>query len=281
MIDRGEVIAYLIMESASDPVKPQNIKVSDKQGLFFVKFDATLQSLNRQNRNRRDYKSFAMIPSLAAPHIKELQEKGSWCGEAGHPMSDDVKRILTIEPKYTSHRINSFWMKGNDILQGNIETLDDNSLGTKFTKNILQGLEPAFSLRALAKLTKFPDGSAIMQSKCHIVCYDWVILPSHIEAYRDQSKPIQKIVKDLSMDTPNILTESSSIIELRESQVKDFIKLESRNLRAVSNVYDIAMESMQLASSGKHVIVKEGTSTFMVKIEDHIKHEVRNFMGKL
>jgi Prohead core protein protease. len=279
MVNRGEVVAYLIMEAASDPVKPQNVQVVDKNGLFYVNFDTVLQVFDRQNRNRREYRSAPMKASLSAPHISELIENRTWCGEAGHPMSDDVKRILTIDPNNVSHRINKFWYKGDNVLMGNIDTFDDNGPGSKFTRMILQGMEPAFSLRALAQLTKFQDGSAVMQSRCHIVCYDWVILPSHPEAYRDKSKPIQKIVKSFNSGT-NIVSEGT-LIPVNESQIKDFIKMESKNLRAVSNVYEVAMESMEVSEDFKNVIVREGNRTFVVKIEDRIKQDIRSFMSKL
>ncbi len=279
MNEKGELVAYLVMESASDPIKPKNLQVGRENGLFYVRFDSVLQAFNRQNRNRRKYMSGPMVESLNAPHILELIKNRTWFGEAGHPMQDDPKRILTIDPRITSHRINSFSVNG-DILTGNVETLDDSGgVGSKFTKNILQGMEPAFSLRALAQLTKFRDGSAVVQSRSHIVCYDWVILPSHPEAYRDTSKPIQKVIKDLGSD--NLITESASMVSVTESQIADFIRMESKNLKAVSNVYDVALESMELTTDLKNVILRENGQTFIVKTDDVIRKEISRYMSRL
>jgi hypothetical protein len=275
---KNEVAAYLIMESTMDPVKPQNLQVYNQNNMFFVKFDTTLQEFNKQNRNRRNYAGGPMSESLQAPHISELVQKKTWLGEAGHPHSTDVARILTIDPKLTSHRINNFRIEGS-FLKGEVETLDNGIYGTQMTKQILQGMEPAFSLRALASLIKQADGSSLMRSKCHIVTYDWVILPSHNTAYRDQSKPIQKFAQSVAADG-NTVTESA-IVPVIESQITDFIKMESANVNLVSNVCEVAMESMTLSSDFSHVIVKEGSNTYAIKVEDKIKHDIRRYMTRM
>lgn len=280
-MDRQEVVSYLIMEATSDPIKPRNLQVFDTKGLFYLIFEAWLQSFNVFNRNGRNYGLDVMIESLNAPHIQELVSKKSWKGEAGHPMTEDVKRILTIDPKLTSHKINSFQIIGNRLL-GQVETLDDNSFGSQMTKNILQGMEPAFSLRALAKLIKQADGRSLVRSRAHIVCYDWVILPSHQDAYRDQSKPIEKIYKAMDGITANnIATESAVTLAVQESQIKDFIAMESSNVKMISNICEVALGSMKLTKDLSHVILKEGQNTYAVKIEDKIKHDVRNYMSNL
>lgn len=277
-MEKNEVVAYLIMEATSEPTKPSNLKVIDKNNLFFLRFETILQEFNVQNRNKRIYMSGPMMESLKAPHLMELMMKKSWKGEAGHPMTDDVKRILTIDPKLTSHKINNISFSGN-FLKGEVETLDDNAHGTQMTKNILQGMEPAFSLRALAQLMKRGDGSQLMNSRAHIVTYDWVILPSHQTAYRDQSKPIQKVIKNIEVAGNSV--QECALFPVQESQIIDFIKTESKNVKVVSSVYEVATESMELSSDLKHVILRENGSTFFVKIEDKIKHDISNYMRNL
>lgn len=275
-MQKNEVVAYLIMESATDPVKPQKLQVIDKNNLFYLKFETVLQEFNVQNRNRRTYLKIPMMESLQAPHIRELIQKKSWKGEAGHPMDENIKRILTIDPKLTSHKINSFFDSGN-FLKGEVETLDDDGMGKRMTKNILQGMEPAFSLRALAQLMKKNDGTELVNGRAHIVSYDWVILPSHMTAYRDESKPIQKIVKSIE-DVGNSVQENV-LVPLKESQIISYIKEESKNVKLVSNVCEASLGSLSLSSDGKFVILKENGSTFYVTIEDKIKRDITNFMS--
>lgn len=278
-MERSEVVAYLIMEASTDPVRPQNLQVFDKNGLFYLKFLATLQEFNMLNRNRRVYESQAMMMSLRAPHILELMANRSWCGEAGHPLTDDVKRILTIDPKLISHRVNSINLIGN-LLKGEVETLDDkDGYGSRMTRYILQGMEPAFSLRALAKLVKRGDGTELVNSMAHIVGYDWVILPSHVKAYRDKSKPIEKIIKSIQLDGNSV--QECCLSPVHEAAIMDYVKMESKNVKVVSNVYGVATENMELSNDGKYTIMRENNRTFVTKIEDRIRHDVGSYMRNL
>lgn len=275
-MEKLENVAYLVMENTTEPAKPQNLQVIKENGFFYVKFETVLQSFGVQNRNKRIYDGDAMMESLNAPHIRELIMNKTWKGEAGHPLSKDTARIVTIDPKLTSHKINSFYRSGN-LLKGEIETLDDDALGRRMTKNILQGMEPAFSLRALAPLMKRADGTSLMKGKAHIVTYDWVILPSHMEAYRDKSKPIEKISQVIE-NAGNCSTDM--LVNVNEASLTNFLKEESKNIKLVSNICEVATENMTLSEDMKYAILKEGSSTYHVKIEDKIKHDIRSFMCK-
>lgn len=279
-MEKMPTVAHVIMETTSEPVRPKNIDVMDKNGLFYVSFDAYLQSFNRRNRNNRTYAQRAMQDGLAAPHLQELMGNNTWFGEAGHPHGNEPSRILTIDPKLISHKINDLRYEGN-MLIGRVETLDDDSYGRRFTKHILQGMEPAFSLRALAQLTKQGDGSSLVQGRVHVVTYDWVILPSHNDAYRDKRTPIQKIVKDVAMEGNTMLAEDHTLLPVQESQIADFIQMESANVKLISSMFDVAQESMTFSPDLKLAYLKEGSNTFAIKVEDKIQHDIRSYMTKL
>ena len=276
-LHKDEVLAYVVMEESFEPVQPKNVHVCDSNNLFYVSFEATLQDFNVKNRNGRIYMGSAMIPSLQAEHIMELQRNGSWFGEAGHPLSDDVKRILTIDPKLISHRIVSHEVN-NYKCTGRIETLDTEH-GRQMTKSILQGMNPAFSLRALAPLVKKPDGTAVVQSKCHAVCYDWVILPSHKAAYKDPSAPVNKICKNV-MESGNTM-DSRDLVPVHEAAIKDYIAMESANVKLISNVCEVALGNMSLSKDMRHAILKENNNTYFVKLEDKIKYDINKYMKNL
>lgn len=273
---KQEVAAYLVMESA-EPVEIKNVEVFDKNSLFYLRFESVLQDFNVKNRNNRIYVGTAMVPSLNADHIMELESKQSWFGEAGHPMTDDIKRILTIDPKLISHKIVSHDVNTSRCT-GVIETLD-NEYGRQMTKSILQGMEPAFSLRALAPIVKDASGTSLVKTKAHVVTYDWVIFPSHKAAYRDTTKPVEKIVKKV-MENGNVVNECT-ITPVQESMIKDFISLESVNVKLVSNVCEVALESMTLSDDFRNVILREDGHTFFIPLEDKIKYDISNFMRQL
>ncbi len=271
-----EPIAMYVMEQVSEPCKPTNLVRRTENGLFYVTFDAVIQSLDVFNRNRRLYTRNAILESLAADHIIELIQNNTWCGEAGHPNSTDPKRIVTIDPKLVSHKISKVWDVGN-LLNATIETLDDvNGFGRKMTNFVLQGGEPAFSLRALCPLIKKPDGTAICSKKGHIVTYDWVILPSHKEAYRDKSKPVNKMCQALESFGNEI---EDSMVPVSESSLIGFLKEESKNIKLVSNLAEIACENMVITEDMKYAILSNGKDTVYVKIEDKIKYDVRRYMS--
>ena len=274
---KEEIAAYLIMETVTEPAPVRNVEVFDKDSLFYLRFDSDLQDFNVKNRNGRIYLGNVMVPSLNAEHIMELERKRSWFGEAGHPVTDDIKRILTIDPKMISHRIVSHTVDTNKC-KGTIETLCT-EYGKQMANLILQRMEPAFSLRALASVVKKPDNTQVIQTKAHVVTYDWVILPSHRTAYRDESKPIQKVMQKIIQDG-NVVHECS-LTPVNESMIKDFIAMESTNVKLISNVCEVALESMELSEDLRHIILRESGRTFIVPIEEKIKKDINIYMLKL
>lgn len=276
---RDTVIATVIMEESMEPSKPLNLNVTDTPNQFYVNFVTVLQEFNAQNRNRRTYNKEPMWESLHLPHIQELMRKNTWYGESGHPMSDDTKRILTIDPKLTCHNIKRIWLQGN-LLYGEIETLDDGMYGTQFTKNILQGQEPAFSLRALAQLVKCADGSSIVRTKSHVVTYDRVILPSHEKAYRDENIAVKKIYKNVALEGNSIYGDER-LVPVHEASLTDYIMEESTNVHIMSDIMDVCKENVTFTKDLKNLIIKEGNETYFVDVEEKIKRDVMHCLAHL
>lgn len=177
--------------------------------------EAVLQTADTFNRNGRKYPIAVLKKALEAPHIKELMAKKSWVGEAGHPMGADTSRQVTIDPDRMSHRILSVRWEGNKLI-GVIESLNTKN-GIDFKNLILQGMEVAFSLRALGAADTTPQG-AIVRDPMRMVCYDWVILPSHKEAY--QTKVMNGLSESCGIDMDTI---NSVIAESMTGVFKEFI----------------------------------------------------------
>lgn len=276
-MQKNEVIAAVVMENIYEPHKAENVQRVSRDGLKFLRFRTVLQSLDVLNRNRRIYSTPAITKAVMADHIQELIRAKSLIGEAAHPITNDTARVMTIDQKFGSHFITSLEVIGN-LVYGDIETMAGTQFGDQLMFNIMQGMEPAFSLRAMASLTKRNDGTSLANGRIHMVTYDQVILPSHREAYRDKNTKILTVNKGFESEC---VTESGIVIPLTESAIKDFIAMESSNVKLVSNFCEVAMESMELSTDLKTVILRENGSTFHVKLEDKVKHEVRNFMMNL
>lgn len=273
--------SIIIMEgNASEPAEIKNLDVIDKPGQFYLRFNARLQSFNVKNRNGRTYLGKAMIPSYNAPHIFELEQANSWFGEAGHPLSNDVQRILTIHLPLTSHRVKSHTVN-MDYCDGVIETLNDgNGFGSRMTKLILQGMKPAFSLRALANMVTSKNGESIIDSKAHVVCPDWVVLPSHVDAYMKEDSPIERIATE-AYDLGNSMTNDSKLVPVQESALLDFLALESTNVKFMSNVCEIALEGMQLSPNARSVILKEKGFRYVVPLEEQLSNIAMDYLSGL
>lgn len=192
---------YVIaIESTSEgPVEIiKDAKNSD--GVNFLRFRTCLQTFSARNRNRRRWYSKFSRPMFESPEIKELLREGGVPGENGHPVPATgqvtIERILTIDPNNISHVIKEFIWLNNDRVDGIIETVDDiDGPGSRFRKNILQGLPVSFSTRSVIPQQKNRDGTIDQTGPGRYVCSDRVFLPSHKEAYIDKTIPVKDIVK--------------------------------------------------------------------------------------
>ena len=280
-MEKNEVVAHVIMEQTADPCAV-NVRDFNKNGMTYVIFETVFQSFGVKNRNKRIYDGDAVMASWNAPHIQELIRKKSFVSEYGHPLDQTMSRITQIDPARICGRINSYYRSGN-LLKGEFETFDDGACGTMLTRRILQGLEPAFSVRMLAKLSRTKDGTMLMNQPGHLVTADCVILPSHMEAYRDESKTMNVVHKSITESAGMDITAEQyqdMVFAINESMFTDFIKEESKNVKLVQNVEEVIGDSFNLTKDCSNIIIKEGTNTYYVKVEDKIKHDIRNFMSK-
>lgn len=297
MPEAQEVVASVIIEQAMEPVKPKIIHVENSPDLFFARFEACLQDFDVFNRNNRKYFLAPMIESWNAPHIKELIHRGDMFGEAGHPITKDPVRVVSIDPKLACHRICAIDFRGKS-LYGVVETLNDDLYGKQFTKHILQGCTAAFSLRALAPLTKIDATRVEVRSKCHIVTEDRVILPSHSAAYQTSGKP--ELVKGTGVyesfvpalesfgndSSPNVNIEWGLNMEsAQEADLVRFLMEESHNVKEIVDHFEVGFESAYLDKSGQNIILGEpkvdgGSRTFVVSLESYVRAETEDILSR-
>lgn len=273
-------IGYILMENDNTFRDVQNLQVFDKNHLFYVRFDTTLQSLDVFNRNNRYYSADAIIKSLSTDEIKELILNNKFKGEAGHPIDGTINRIVTVDPKFTCHRIITWWVDGN-LIKGTVETLDDDMYGTKLTKAILQNENPSFSYRGLAMLQKKGTKSYVYRPP-RAVAYDEVNLPSHKEAYGDLNKTLiaqsydGKIDSTISRQTQQVKDLSRAVIE---QEIADLVSKKSENLQVVCESFDI--DPSQVFVTNNMMKVKANNETFAVTMESQLCKEVAYYWGNI
>lgn len=278
--------ATIIMEAVTpeDAPRPKILFVKDQKDMFYCRFEAILQSFNCWNRNKRWYDESAMLAGLSAPHIQELMHYGTFVGENGHPDTDSVQRTLSIDPKCICHRVLGYRVE-NHNLYGTVETLNDDLWGKQMTKQILQGMIPSFSLRALAPLTKAPDGRVMCKSQPHIVAYDRVILPSHKEAYMNLGKPVsmhESIAESFVPAMSNIYADTS--LQVTNESAIAYIKEASLNCKAIKNNFDVSDGSIRLIDNGKKILFRDKDNPgikYVSDVESYVAREVSSIYKNL
>lgn len=272
---KNDVFGYILMENSTEHNEISNVDVVKNNGLFFVRFDTVLQSLNVENRNRRWYAADAIMKALGSEKIQELIRQGRFEGEAGHPITDNIARVSTVDPARTCHKITKFWLDGN-LLKGTIETLDDGMLGTKLTKRILQSGtgSASFSLRALARLDK-SKGVSYVRQEPHIVTFDEVQLPSHKEAYGILGTE-KKIIKDIYGKE---ITMESGSIAITANDVKSYVMEKSENLNIICESFNINPDSIKIMENGRRLSVAQNGSgeRYVFAMEQNVFDNIRDY----
>jgi hypothetical protein len=92
------------------------------------------------------------------------------------------------------------------------------------------------------------------------------------------SKPITESM-DLKGDITKEMYEDM-VFAINESMLTEFIQEESANVKLVKNVQEVIGDSIKLTKDLNNIILKEGNETYYIKVEDKIKHDIRNFMSK-
>ena len=261
---------YIILEDDSGPNEISNIEQINKPNVFYIRFDTVLQSLDCVNRNRRQYNGDALVKGLSDPNLAELMSNNKWKGERDHPITKDIQRIASVLSKQCSHRIKKWWREGN-LIKGTIETLDDGIYGTALTKNILQGENPSFSLRALASLEKKGNVSFVNRPP-KVITYDEVNLPSHKEAYAEPRKT--KVISDGNSEyTYENVKVTNGEIAIEAADIKDYLISKSDNLKIVCESFDIDPSTVKLISGGRQLSAKSGSDTLVWTIESNLCRE--------
>ena len=265
---------YVVCEQTTpDNSKVEIIDDGKKNGLDYLRFSACLQDFRGLNRNRRLWKAEYIRAMANDKPVQELIQRGSFVGEAGHPVPMDgkvtIERILTIDPLRMSHRIVSLNWPNDEEIHGIVETLDDqNGPGNKMKRSILQGLQPAFSVRSLVPQRKQADGTTVVIGCGRLCAWDWVILPSHSSAYIDAEIPIKNVVS-----APQFQTVMEGYC--------DFVLSRSDKVRRVLDDYDVVMESACIDEKAGMVSVGTKEGRIFVAPELKFRNELRDLLNQI
>lgn len=273
----NNIIGCVICETATT-AKESNIIGTDRNDRVII--ETILQDMDVKNRNGRYYAKQDLTPALNDARMKELIEKKSLFGEAGHPMSKDLARQQTIDINNMSHRIMKLWTDGNDIkahVKGTVT-----KLGEDFNNYILDGTIPAFSLRALGSIKNTHKGAEVKNIR--IITWDWVIYPSHKRAYMEKIADIKEA--SLLNESNNLLLQENDqglIIPITNDKVANAIKNESGNVYSVLESFIASSKDVCILDKNKrHVqVLTEDGNKFVVNLENHIQNKIMKYCNRL
>lgn len=260
-----------------------SVDVHDKHGVFFVSFDANLHSFDVINRNNRRYLLDNVRKSIfESEKILSWLADNAWFGEMNHPTQYYKNQELTPERlqdpamENRSHKILNPTFKGN-LLQAHIETASGTDVGVGFAKEIIQGLKPAFSCRAVAVMQMIDGKPTVIIRR--LITYDWVLYPSHKEAHIiSEPKLVEKCA--------TVYRESAN----NDDYVPDFMVSLKDVLKTISNTdpnTSTIMESFNLSyddllgfdNTHSKVIIKDRDNRIYANINAETKHRVDNFFS--
>ncbi len=259
-----DTIGYVIIETATTSEDIMPAKIIEKRGDGRVLAEGCLQEANMKNRNGRFYDSRDLFPELVAPRQLELLRTGNMRGENGHPLSKDLVRQQTIDPNNCSVIFTKFWTDG-DLVMGNFFGTY-NALGEEFNKELVYGLSPSFSMRALGTIKNTNRGAEVKGIK--LITYDRVIYPSHNKAYT------HGVVSEGS----NLLLEENdkgTLIPITNQSVIDYIKEESCNIKQIRESFDLLYDDIKLINNKSQVqLTDRAGGVFIVNLENYIHNEI-------
>lgn len=259
-----DTIGYVIIETATTSEDIMPAKIIEKRGDGRVLAEGCLQEANMKNRNGRFYDSRDLFPELVAPRQLELLRTGNMRGENGHPLSKDLVRQQTIDPNNCSVIFTKFWTDG-DLVMGNFFGTY-NALGEEFNKELVYGLSPSFSMRALGTIKNTNRGAEVKGVK--LITYDRVIYPSHNKAYT------HGVVSEGS----NLLLEendSGTLIPITNQSVIDYIREESCNIKQIRESFDLLYDDIKLINNKSQVqLTDRAGGVFIVNLENYIHNEI-------
>lgn len=272
MIIDGKIIGEVICESYGSPVDITHVKMLNGK----VVAECILQTADEKNRNGRYYAKEELFPQLTCPRITELLDSGTLRAECGHPLSKDLQRQAMIDDTKTCARFLKLWTNGNNVMAHVVGT--NNELGKAFDLDLKEGVKPAWSLRALGSVEQTRRGCEVRNLR--VITWDNVIYPSHPGAYT------QGLVTESGSIIPdkrvivegNDIMPEGQVIKLSNSNVINFIKTESANLKFVKECFDFVYTGIQLNENGSRVyLTTTDGDTLAINLENYIASELMNY----
>lgn len=294
LLNESEIGLMYISEQVSPTENSvMNLNVVDRAGTQFAEFETVLQTFRCINRNGRKYWGPNIADRLKDERILTMLSTNSWYGEMDHPYSSikdqqlSSERIQAIELTRRSHKILKPAVHG-DIIKATIQTASGTDAGRGFCSEIIQGLIPSFSCRAIAGIQMLNGEPYVIVRK--LITYDWVLYPSHKEANMEgKPKFIAKSAALISLESAGI-ERQKEISDIRDhytvdvliplKEILEYAGMKDPNTQIILEKFDLSLNDIVgFDSSLNHTVIRDNDNTIYAKISPKTKHEVKNFLS--
>lgn len=294
MSNAGEIgLMYISEQVSPEDNVITNLKYTENAGVRYAEFETILQSFRCLNRNGRKYWGPNIADMLLAERIVTMLSTNSWYGEMDHPYAQvkdqqlSSERIQAIELSRRSHKILRPKVTG-DLLRATIQTASGTEAGRGFCDEIIQGLIPSFSCRALAGIQQINGEPYVIVRK--LITYDWVLYPSHREANMDgKPKFISKSAALVSLESAGIST-GREIEDIRDCYTQDvliplkeileYAGMKDPNTQVILEAFDLSLNDIVgFDSSLNHAIIRDKDNVIYANISPTTKKEVTSFLS--
>lgn len=271
----NNIVGSIILEGASKSEDAIIVEGNSKR----VIAEGTLQDLDVENRNHRIYAKKDIEPEINGPRMKELIKAKSFKGEMGHPLTNDIVRQQTIDPKLTCVNFLKVWLDGN-LVKAQFKGTN-NEYGEYFDQDLREGVKPAFSLRALGAIENV-NGKAYVRG-VKIICYDNVIFPSHSVAYTDKIISESAMVNGFSSNAKEIeeINDIGRIITLTKSDAQDVLnrlQRESADISAIINTFEGLSDRIVVTEDNKLRLSTRYGETLYLNLENHVENLIMDYV---
>lgn len=263
----------------------RNMSVHDENSIFYVEFDAVLQSFDILNRNHRYYDGQNVIDCIYKdPKIVDQLNNNCWFGEMDHPFAKKKgeeltpQRLSNPDPGNTSHKIMKPKLEGN-LLKAHIQTDAGTDAGMNMAKKIIQGMDAAFSARSIAELTNRGGKPYVIMKK--LITYDWVLYPSHLEAHMttDAIGKVKSamVVESTGIDYNKPYSVESVCIPLKE--ILSHVSSQSVNTQMIMESFELTPDNIVgCDASRRHFIIKDENNRIFANMEPEVHNKLNNIL---
>jgi hypothetical protein len=279
----SEDMGLMFLEETTSPDNnvAKNLDVYDKNGIFYVEFEAPVHSFDVMNRNSRMYRAKNIMECLDTERIQTFLKNGGWYGEMNHPTPEyknqplSPERIQDIKMDNTSHRMLNPHLESN-LLVSKIQSDAGADAGMNLARNMVQGFNPAFSCRAIASLV-LESGKPVVHAR-KVITYDWVLYQSHREAEKDQSSPTAFVSK-----SPAYMTESAidadNCIMIPLTEILESVGKTDPNPQVIMESFDLSLNDIRgITPDRKHLIIKDENNTIYCNINPESRNKINEFL---